>query len=85
MPKIKSWDTSEELKSAFIKANQSGTLRVFLSQIYLKVLTIRRNEAPKLQSELRKQDPTIKGFVKFPASLTIKSVGGRKYSLEKDF
>ena len=85
VPKIKSWDTSEELKSPFIKANQSGTLRVFLSQIYLKVLTIRRNEAPKLQSELRKQDPAIKGFVKFPASLTIKSVGERKYSLEKDF
>ena len=41
--KIKSWDTSEELKSVFIKANQSGTSRVFVSQMYLKALTIRRN------------------------------------------
>ena len=49
------------------------------------MLTIRRNEALKLQSELKKQDPAIKGFVKFPASLTIKSVGERKYYLEKDF
>ena len=36
-------------------------------------------------SNLRKQDPAIKGIEKFPASLTIKSVGERKYSLEKDF
>ena len=45
--KLKSWDTSEELKSAFIKANQSGISRVFVSQMYLKALTIIRNEALK--------------------------------------
>ena len=86
MAKIKSWDTSEELKSAFNKANQSGTSMVFVSEMYLKALTIRRNEALKLLwSELKDQDPTIQGFVRFPASLMVKRVGERKYSLEKDF
>ena len=85
MAKIKSWDTSEELKSVFIKANQSDISRMFVSQIYSKALTIRRNEALKLRSEFKEQDPTIQGFVRFPASLIIKRVGERNYSLEKDF
>ena len=82
--KVKPWDTSEELKSHFIKANQRGTSRVFVFQMYLKALSIRRNEPLKLQSELKEQDHTIQGFVKFPASLMIKRAGERKYSLEKD-
>ena len=85
MAKVKSWDTSEELNSAFIKANQSGTTKVFVSQMYSKRLTIRRNEALKLWLELQEQDLTIHGLVRFPASLKIKRVGERKYSLEKDF
>ena len=83
--KIKSWNTSEELKSAFIKANQSRKSRVFVSQMYSKALTIRRNQALKLRTDLKEQDPTIQGFVRFPASLLIKRVGERKYSLERDF
>ena len=78
MAKIKSWDTSEELKSAFIKANQSGTSRVFVSQMFSKALTIKRNEVLKLLSELEEQDPTIQGFLRFPASLMIKRVGEGK-------
>ena len=85
MAKIKSWDTSEELKSAFIKANQSGTSRVFVSQMYSKALTFGRNYALKLRSELKEQDSTIQGFVRFPSSFMIKRVEERKYSLEKDF
>ena len=46
--KIRFWDTSEELKPAFIKANKSGTPRVVVCQIYLNALPIRRNEALKL-------------------------------------
>ena len=42
--KIESWDTSEELKSVFMKANQSGTSKVLVFQMYLKVLTIGRNQ-----------------------------------------
>ena len=47
LAKTKSWDT-EELKPASIKANQSDASRVFVSQIYSKALTIRRNEVLKL-------------------------------------
>ena len=85
MAKTESWDTSGKLKSVFIEANQSSTSRVFVSQIYSKELIIRRNEALKLRSELKEQDSTIQGFVRFPASLMIKKVGERKYSLGKDF
>ena len=46
--KIRFWDTSEELKPAFIKANKSGTPRVVVCQTYLNALPIRRNEALKL-------------------------------------
>ena len=73
------------LKEPIVKANQSSTSKVFVSQIYSKELIIRRNEALKLRSELKEQDPTIQGFVRFPASLMIKKVGERKYSLGKDF
>ena len=83
--KIKSWNTSEEFKSAFIKANQSSTSRVFVSKMYSKALTIRRNQLLKPRSESKEQDPTIQGFVRFPASLMIKRKGERKYSLKKDF
>ena len=82
MAKIKSWETSEALKQ--IKANQSGTSSVFVSQMYSKAPTIRRNETLKLRSELKEQDPT-KGFVRVPASLMIKRVGERKHALEKYF
>ena len=85
MAKIKSWDASEELKSAFIKTSQSGTSRLFVSQMCSTALTIRRNEALKHRSELKEQDSTMQGFVRFQASLMIKRVGERKYSLEKDF
>ena len=69
--KIKSWDTSEKLKLAFVNANQSGTSRVFVSQMHSKALTIRRNDALKPRSELKEQDPTIQEFVRFSASLKI--------------
>ena len=59
MVKIKSWDTSQELKSVFIKANQSGTSRVLVSQMYSKALTIRRNEALKLGSEKKLEKEII--------------------------
>ena len=58
---------------------------MLVSQRYSKALIIRRNEALKIRSELREQDPTIQGFARFPASLMIKRVGEIKYSLEKDF
>ena len=75
---------SEKIKSVIIKANQEGKSAVFISQMYSKSLTERRNVALKYRTDLKQQDPSIKGYVKFPATLIIKRTGERKYSLEKE-
>ena len=53
--------------------------------MYSKSLTERRNAALKYRADLKEQDPSIQGYVKFPAALIIKRTGERKYSLEKEF
>ena len=83
--KIKNWNMSEKIKSAIIKANQEGKSAVFVSQMYSKSLTERRNATLKYQADLKEQDPSIQAYVKFPAILMIKHTGERKYSLEKEF
>ena len=83
--KIANWDMSEKIKSAIIKANQEGKSAVFVSQMYSKSLTERRNAALNYQAGLKEQDPSIQDYVKFPATLMVKSTGERKYSLEKEF
>ena len=72
-------------KSAITKANQEGKSVVFVPQMYSKSLTERRNAALKYQADLKEisQDPSIQGYVKFPAIPMIKHTGERKYSLEK--
>ena len=70
-------------KSAIIKANQEGKSVVFVPQVYSKSLTERRNAALRYQADLKEQDPSIQGYVKFPAITMIKHTGERKYSLEK--
>ena len=61
----------EKIKSAIIKVNQEGKSAVFVSQMYSKSLTERRNAALKNRADLKEQ--------------TIKCTGERKYSLEKEF
>ena len=72
-------------KFAIIKANQESKLAVFVSQMYSKSLTERRKAALKYRADLKEQDPSVQGYVKFPAILMIKHTGERKYSLEKEF
>ena len=74
---------SEKIKSAIIKANQEGKSPLFVSQMYSESLTKRRNAA--YRADLKQQDPSIHGYVKFPVILIIKRTGERKYSLEKEF
>ena len=83
--KITNWDMLEKIKSAIIKANQQGTSTVFVSQMYSKSLTERRNAALKYRADIKQQDTSIQGYVKFPAMLKIKRTRERKYSLEKEF
>ena len=75
----------EKLKSAIIKTNQEGKSVSFVSQTYSKSLTERRNATLKYRADLKEQDPSIQGYVKFPAILMIKHTGEGKYSLEKEF
>ena len=83
--KITNWDMLEKIKSAIIKANQEGKSAVFVSQIYSTSLTERRNVALKYQADLKEQDPSIQGYVKFPAILMIKRTGEKKIALQKSF
>ena len=79
------WNMSEKIKSAIIKANQEGKSAVFVSQMYSKSLTERRNTALKYRADLKEHDPSIQVYVKFPATLMTKRTGERKCSLEKEF
>ena len=44
--------------------------------MYSPALTKRRNETMKVRKELKKSDPTIQAYVKFPAKLMIKKWQG---------
>ena len=73
--KIANWEFSERIKSAFIVENQNDNSRVFLSPMYSKCLTLGRNQALKHRYELKKGDPSIQGYVRYPATLMIKRAG----------
>ena len=45
--KMVNWEFSEKVKSVFIQENQNGRSQVFVSQMYSKSLTLRRNQALK--------------------------------------
>ena len=45
----------------------------------------RKNATLKYLADLRDQDPSVQGYVKFPATLISKRTAERKYSLEKEF
>ena len=83
--KIANWEFSKRIKSAFIVKNQNGNSRVFVSQMYSKSLTLRRNQALKHRYELKEGDPSIQGYVRYPATLMIKRAGERKYRVEKEY
>ena len=83
--KIASWEFSERIKSAFVAKNQNGNSRVFVSQKYSKSLTLRRNQALKHRHELKEGDPSIQGYVRYPATLMIKSASERKYRVEEEY
>ena len=79
------WAFSENVKSAFIQENQNGRSQVFVSQMYSKSLTLRQNQALKHWLEMKEEDPSIQGYIRYPATLMIKRPGEKKYKVEKDF
>ena len=83
--KMVNWEFSEKVKSAFIQENQNGRSQVFVSQMYSKSLTLRRNQALKHRHEMKEEDPSIQGCIRYPATLMIKRPGEKKYKVEKEF
>ena len=79
------WEFSEKFKSAFIQENQNGWSQVFVSQMYSKSLTLHRNQALKQRHEMKEEDPSIQGYIRYPATLMIKKPGEKKYKVEKEF
>ena len=79
--KFNDWQLTETNKTSFINAKS----RIFVSQMYSPVLTKRRNEAMKLRKELKKSNPTIQAYVKFPAKLMVKNDKSKKFSLYAEY
>ena len=83
--KMVNWEFSEKVKSAFVQENQKCRSRVFDSQMYSKSLTLRRNQALKDRHENKEEDPSIQGYIRYPATLIIKRPDEKKYKVEKEF
>ena len=50
-----------------------------------RVTTSNRNPSARYQGDLKEQNPSIQGYVKFPAILMIECTRERNCSLEKEF
>ena len=62
------WEFSEKAKSAFIQENQNGRSQVFVSQMYSKSLTLRRNVALKHRHEIKEEGLSIQGYIRYLAN-----------------
>ena len=79
------WEISEKVKWAFIQENQNGQSQVFVSQMYSKSLALRRNQVLKHRHEVKEEDPSLQGYIRYPATLVIKRPDEKKYKVEKEF
>ena len=68
----------KKLNLSLLRLTRKGKSAVFVSQMYSKSLTERRNAALKYRADLKEQDPSIQGYVKFPAKLMIKHYWRKK-------
>ena len=80
-----SWEFSERVKSVFMQENQNGRSQVFVSQIYSKSLTPRQKQALKHRYEMKQEEPSVQGYIRYPATLMVKRPGEKKYKVERGF
>ena len=73
--KCTDWDFSKRIKSEFIGSAKNGNSQIFVTQIFSAALTSRLNAAVMVRRELKTQDPTLQGYLKYPAILMIKKQG----------
>ena len=58
----------------------------FLFRRYIQsLLTFRRNEVLKHRYDMRKEEPSIQAYIRYPANLMVKRPGEKKYKIEKEF
>ena len=69
------------IKNSLIKGNSS----IFISQMISPALTTHRNSAMLTRKNIKKDDPTIQAFVKYPAKSMIKKDGKKGYSLYAEY
>ena len=62
--KFTDWDLTEKIKSGFIKSKSS----IYVSQMYSPALTKQRNNKIIARKELKRLDPSIQAFVKYPGN-----------------
>ena len=79
------WELSERVKPVIIQETQNDRSQVFVSQIYSKSLTFRRNEVLKHRYDMRKEEPSMQAYIRYPANLMVKRPGEKKYNIEKEF
>ena len=70
------------MKTSFIEAAKDWNDRtsIFVSQMYLPALTMRRNKAMKKPKELREEDQGMRAYVKYPTVLVVKQPGEAAYT-----
>ena len=77
------WNFSDEERTSSIKAakDENDRTLIFVSQMYSRVLTRRRNEAMKKRKELKKEDiQGIQAYVKYLAVLMVKRLREAAYT-----
>jgi len=81
--KFTSWSTMEDVKS--IIQESSRDTHIYASNMYSPSLTARRNDAMLHRKTLKSNEPCIKAYVKYPATLMVQRPGNSHYQLEKVF
>ena len=79
--KFTDWDLTEKIKSGFIKSKSS----IYVSQMYSPALTKRRNNAMIARKELKRLDPSIQAFVKYPAKLMVRKAREKEYRVHGEY
>ena len=79
--KFTDWDLTEKIKSGFTKSKSS----IYVSQMYSPALTKRRNNAMIARKKLKRLDPSIQAFVKYPAKLMVRKAGEKEYRVHGEY
>ena len=79
--KFTDWDLTEKIKSGFMKSKSS----IHVSQMYTPAFTKRRNNATVTRKVLKRLDPSIQAFVKYPANLLVRKAGEKEYRVHGEY